>query len=269
MRWIYIMCAVGLGFAQTLSAEVVTDGSLGQQVSLSGPDYQITADLGQQYDSNLFHSFSQLNLLSTESATFSGPDSVRYIIARVTGGSSSLIEGLLKSTIPGSQLWLFNSAGMNVLGPVEVPGGVRATEAIGLRLKDGGLFSADLNTESTLTVAAPQTFFFASEPSFDSDPIRHLPERPEHEQPLHINPAVAERRHNLDFQPQGCSVQRERSHFFVRRYRGTRSSPDDWQSSHLMPLGFETAPTQSAPRKQLSQNVVCNDRECAVRYQYH
>ena len=53
--------------------DIVTDGSLGPAMALNGPDFQITAGLGQQRGGNLFHSFSQFNIASTESATFSGP----------------------------------------------------------------------------------------------------------------------------------------------------------------------------------------------------
>ncbi|MDM8567120.1 hypothetical protein QUF74_15900 [Candidatus Halobeggiatoa sp. HSG11] len=42
-----------------LNAEVITDGTLGQNINLPGPDFQITPDLGQQHGGNLFHSFQE------------------------------------------------------------------------------------------------------------------------------------------------------------------------------------------------------------------
>ena len=67
----------------TAYAEVVLDGTLGRGGALSGPDYLIGADLGQQHGDNLFHSFQSFNLESLErleSATFSGPDSRLFIL---------------------------------------------------------------------------------------------------------------------------------------------------------------------------------------------
>ncbi|MDM8566433.1 hypothetical protein QUF74_12390 [Candidatus Halobeggiatoa sp. HSG11] len=50
---------------------IITDGTLGQNINLPGPDFQIGADLGQQYGGNLFNNFQDFNLNSAESAIFS------------------------------------------------------------------------------------------------------------------------------------------------------------------------------------------------------
>ena len=68
-----------------VQASVVTDGTVGPGVSLPGPDYQISDTLVTSAGANLFHSFARFDLNSSESATFSGPDSVANIISRVTG----------------------------------------------------------------------------------------------------------------------------------------------------------------------------------------
>jgi large exoprotein involved in heme utilization and adhesion len=80
----------------SINAEIITDGTLGQNINLPGPDFQITSDLGQQHGGNLFHSFQEFNLNSSESAIFSGPDNVQNIISRVTGGNPSNIDGLIR-----------------------------------------------------------------------------------------------------------------------------------------------------------------------------
>jgi len=47
-------------FAYNISqADITLDGTLGSKVALEGPDYNIGADLGQQYGNNLFHSFGK------------------------------------------------------------------------------------------------------------------------------------------------------------------------------------------------------------------
>src|SRR2546421_10877122 len=97
-------------------AGVVTDGSLGAAGALSGPNFAVPASLGRLSGSNLFHSFSQFNLANGESATFSGPGNVQNILARVTGGSASSIDGLIHSTIAGANFFLINPRGV-IFGP--------------------------------------------------------------------------------------------------------------------------------------------------------
>src|SRR4051794_11409202 len=82
--------------AGTAHGVVATDGSLGPAGSLSGPNYSIPASLGQQHGANLFHSFGTFDLDSGETATFSGPSSVANVLARVTDGSPSVINGTIR-----------------------------------------------------------------------------------------------------------------------------------------------------------------------------
>ncbi|MBI5641109.1 MAG: filamentous hemagglutinin N-terminal domain-containing protein, partial [Nitrospirae bacterium] len=88
--------------AAGVDAEVVPDGTMGKSGALTGPHYSIGSDLGKQLGGNLFHSFTSFNIYTGESATFSGPDTVQNIISRVTGGTLSSIDGLIRSTIPGA-----------------------------------------------------------------------------------------------------------------------------------------------------------------------
>jgi large exoprotein involved in heme utilization and adhesion len=50
-------------------ADIATDGTLGPQLELPGPDFQIGAQLGQQHGGNLFHSFQTFDVHTGESAT--------------------------------------------------------------------------------------------------------------------------------------------------------------------------------------------------------
>ena len=97
-------------------AQITVDGTLSPARSLAGPNYAIGANLGRQLGANLFQSFGLFNVNTGESATFSGPTSVGNIIARVTGGSVSSINGTIASTIPSANLFLINPAGL-VFGP--------------------------------------------------------------------------------------------------------------------------------------------------------
>ncbi len=141
---------------------VTLDGSLGAAGPLAGPAYAIPAAVGRQVGANLFHSFTGFSIASGESATFSGPGSVTNVIARVTGGGVSAIDGLLRSTISGANLYLLNPAGV-LFGPnaaLDVGGSFYASSAHSLRLADGGRFDAAVPSASVLTAAAPAAFGF-------------------------------------------------------------------------------------------------------------
>ena len=144
--------------------EITLDGTLGPAGPLAGPDYAIPAGLGTKVGGNLFHSFGEFNLSLGESATFSGPGSVRNIIARVTGGHESGIDGLLRSTIPGADLFLLNPKGV-IFGPhasLDLQGSFHITTADYLALGNEGRFAALHPEDSELTADPPAAFGFLS-----------------------------------------------------------------------------------------------------------
>jgi filamentous hemagglutinin family protein len=97
-------------------AQVTLDGSLGPAGALAGPHHVIPHTVGQLRGPNLFHSFGEFNVRTGESATFTGPETVANILGRVTGGHPSLIDGVLRSDIPGANLYLLNPRGV-LFGP--------------------------------------------------------------------------------------------------------------------------------------------------------
>ncbi len=147
-----------------LQAEITLDGSLGASGAVTGPDYQIGAELGSQQGSNLFHSFGQFNINTAETATFSGPEQITNVISRVTGGQASLIDGTLRSTMPKAEVYLLNPAGL-MFGSnavLDIPGAFHASTADKLRFQDGTEFNAKTPTASGLTVAPIAAFGFLS-----------------------------------------------------------------------------------------------------------
>lgn len=161
MRTLFLYLAIAM--ATPARGGVVTDGSLGPKgaVGKLGNDYQIRSQLGKRVGSNLFHSFETFRLSQGESATFSGPNRIHHILARVTGDRKSLIDGTLRSTIPGASLFLMNPNGV-VFGAnaeVDIPGSVAITSADYLKLRDGGRFAADFSADS-LTSAPVRAFGF-------------------------------------------------------------------------------------------------------------
>jgi filamentous hemagglutinin family protein len=150
------------GLIGTAYAEVATDGTVGPRVRLGGPEFRIGADLGTRAGRNLFHSFQRFSLETGERATFSGPDQIRNVISRVTGGVRSDIDGTLHSTIPGADFYFINPAGV-VFGPnasLDVKGSFHVSTADELRFADGAKFSATDPTASSFTVARPEAFGF-------------------------------------------------------------------------------------------------------------
>ena len=154
-----VVCAApGMARAQ----HITVDGRLSPAQTLVGPNYAIGANLGKQAGANLFHSFGQFGLTSAESATFSGPATVANIVSRVTGGTASSIDGAIKSTIPGANLYLINPSGI-VFGPhgtVNISGSFHASTADYVRMSDGARFQATNPDGSTLSAAPPAAFGF-------------------------------------------------------------------------------------------------------------
>src|SRR4030095_9363888 len=150
-------------------AQITLDGSLGPRGSLTGPSYVIGAQVGQLRGNNIFFSFGQFNVLTGESATFTGPSSVTNVLSRVTGGQLSTIDGLIstRAAMPNANFYLLNPAGV-LFGPnarLDVGGSVRVSTADYLRFADGAAFFADLGRQSALSVADVAAFGFLRAPT--------------------------------------------------------------------------------------------------------
>ncbi|MFZ2725514.1 MAG: filamentous hemagglutinin N-terminal domain-containing protein [Methylococcaceae bacterium] len=128
-------------------------------------DMTIRADYGKLVGSNLFHSFEQFNIGQGQSATFTNDGvnaAIHNVIGRVTGGFSSNIDGLLRSTIPNANVYLLNPNGI-VFAPhaqLDIQGAFHASTASVLNFKDGGHFDSLAINNDLLTTASPQDFGF-------------------------------------------------------------------------------------------------------------
>ncbi len=154
---------------------ITLDGTVGTagELNLQGPDYDIKAEYGEQAGANLFHSFRQFNIHSDESATFNGPASIQNIIARVTGGNASWIDGKLRSAIPEANLYLLNSSGI-MFGPnasLDISGSLYLTTADYLCLGENGRFNAISRESDVLSAAEPSAFGFLQKQDTDIAPI--------------------------------------------------------------------------------------------------
>ncbi len=150
----------------SVSAEVTIDGSLGgvafDDVSPgNGFTYDIQETYGQTAGSNLFHSFDKFNIGVGEHANFSGSETIANIIARVTGGESS-IAGRITSDIDGSSLFLINAAGFIFSNGavVDVDGVFTVSTADYFEFSDDARFYSNLSETSTLSTTEISSFGF-------------------------------------------------------------------------------------------------------------
>lgn len=142
-------------------AQVVLDGRFGASGGVAGPNYNITPEMGATRGNNLFHSFSQFDLQTGDTAAFSGPANIQNILARVTGGNPSSINGTIRSDIAGANFFFINPNGI-IFGPnatVDVSGSFAATTANYLKLADGARFVAALDADDSGLSTAPISAF--------------------------------------------------------------------------------------------------------------
>jgi len=187
-----------LGGAGTASPQVVFDDTFGPSGTaptriLGGEtDYVIDPSRGLIVTgggrSNLFHSFSQFDVPLDESATFLMTDSIDTLIARVTSGSASRIDGRIRGELTcalppcagaaRADLFFINPAGVlfGESASLELPGSFYVTSADSLRFTDGLSFSSS-DPAPTVTAAAPEAFGFLAGPSGDIEFDRPLPVR--------------------------------------------------------------------------------------------
>jgi filamentous hemagglutinin family protein len=154
--WLLAAVSAHAGTGHGLAA----DGSLGTQVDKVEQIHNITG--GATAGNNLFHSFSDFNVETGETANFIGNQSLANIISRVTGGNDSRIDGLLKTTDTSANLYLMNPNGV-MFGPnaaLDIQGSFHVTTADYLKFEDGKELHADLGNKSVLSAAPVEAFGF-------------------------------------------------------------------------------------------------------------
>jgi len=150
---------------------IVADQTLPTSTIVAPP----TAEgLGFRYDisggtikgGNQFQSFSDFSVGTNDIASFNGPAGIQNIISRVTGeGSVSNIDGTIRSTIDGANLYFMNPNGI-IFGPNAsldiAAGSFHATTADYIKLGAEGIFYANPIQTSNITVSPPSSFGFLS-----------------------------------------------------------------------------------------------------------
>ena len=158
---------------QANNTQILTDSSLsgigGIEINAtgSGQIYTLSELNGKLASDNLFYSFSQFNIGSSDTVWFNlnTPD-LAQVISRVTAGNPSYFDGQLKLTNAAvgaaPHFFFINPAGIT-FGPgasVDVPGSFYVTTASTLNFSDGSQWAVDSSGSSFLSSATPESFGF-------------------------------------------------------------------------------------------------------------
>ncbi len=172
---------VGFSFfvSSSLNSTLAQTTSIVADDTLPGSNNSLLTEIGNRIDisgghnvgSNLFHSFSEFQVGSGDTASFQSQGAAN-ILSRVTGSDPSNIFGTIgidigTSTQSQANLFFMNPNGI-VFGPsarLDLKGSFHVTTADFLRLQakeEGGRFSADPNGPNKLIEADPNGFGFLS-----------------------------------------------------------------------------------------------------------
>ncbi|KAB8334252.1 filamentous hemagglutinin N-terminal domain-containing protein [Scytonema tolypothrichoides VB-61278] len=140
----------------TVAQQVTPDGTVSTTViTPDGKNFNIND--GTIRGTNLFHSFKEFSVPTGGSATFNNAANIQNIISRVTGGSVSSIDGLIR-TLGKANLFLLNPAGI-IFGPnaqLNIGGSFLGSTANSFLFDNGFEFSAtDPQAPPLLTINVP------------------------------------------------------------------------------------------------------------------
>lgn len=167
---LYVACLLAnissVCWTSVSQAQVIPDKTLGTESSVVTTDIQLQGaqtDLiegGATRGANLFHSFSEFNVLPDQRVYFANPADIDSILSRVTGANPSDIFGTLG--VDGSaNLFLINPNGI-VFGPdvsLDIEGSFYATTAESVEVGEG-VFSAIAPEQSQLLAISPSVSFW-------------------------------------------------------------------------------------------------------------
>ena len=136
-------------------AQVTGDGTT--STTVTSPDgNNFTINDGNRAGGNLFHSFQDFSVPTNGSAFFNNAVDIDNIISRVTGGSISNIDGLIRAN-GSANLFLINPAGI-IFGSnarLDLGGSFLGSTADSILFPEGELSAVDLDNPPLLTINAP------------------------------------------------------------------------------------------------------------------
>lgn len=152
--------------SNTCVAQITPDNTLPISTRVSGQDNIKVIEGGTQAGKNLFHSFEQFSVLNGETAYFNNSSDIQNIISRVTGKSTSNINGTLRSN-GTANLFLINPNGIifGANASLNIGGSFVGTTANSIKFEDGSKYSAVEPQTLLLTISTPIGLQFGTNPA--------------------------------------------------------------------------------------------------------
>ncbi|MEH2288932.1 two-partner secretion domain-containing protein [Nostoc sp.] len=157
-----VICGLSVWSPNCAFAEIIPDGTLPNNSSVKLEGNNSIIEGGTQAGGNLFHSFREFSVPPNGAALFNNAADIQNIISRVTGGSASQIDGLIRAH-GAANLFLINPWGI-IFGKdarLNIGGSFVATTANALQFGNIGFFSAtQKNIPSPLLTINPSALLF-------------------------------------------------------------------------------------------------------------
>ena len=154
-RFVLLGCVSVVLFPRVAIGQVTPDGTLPTTIAQPTTN-QFVIDGGTRSGNNLFHSFSQFSIPTGGSAIFNNATDVQNIFSRVTGGTTSNIDGAIRAN-GTANLFLLNPNGIlfGANAQLNIGGSFIGTTAQAIKFANGTEFSAAIPNPSLLTMSVP------------------------------------------------------------------------------------------------------------------